>query len=275
MQTYKSKHPVWEVSLSVDGPIKTIPIKSFKVFKGFQYDNPFYSDISIKNVQTGVIVTVTAFASNSNLARKAAVLFIGKMLDSLSLQIGSPLFLSFSEKYDSKIFQGTIKRIVEKDEWLASFKESRLLNEHEPTFLRSLGWYRKGLYTEDPYDKFLAYWNSIEITAAKYHHRTDRTQKGSKNQIWECFRELWGECSKWPVIKGNENWIDDYYNVRNKIAHGHDSITIDSVENIVNKLEQLEHISRLFLSDWRKKLISSDHLSSLLEHIGIEKSMNV
>jgi hypothetical protein len=55
--------------------------------------------------------------------------------------------------------------------------------------LRGLGWYRKGLYTEDPFDKFLAFWNAIEIVAAYYQSEfvpsidRERAKKGSKSQI--------------------------------------------------------------------------------------------
>lgn len=273
MSSDTSRYPTWEVKLSVDGPIKTNPIQSFKIFKGFQQDNPFYSDISIKNVQYGVVVSVTAFASNSDLARKAAILFIGKMLDALSLKVKLPLFLSFTENLGTRKYEKNIKRIIEKDEWLTAFKESRLLNEHERTFLRSLGWYRKGLYTEDSYDKFLSFWNCIEITAAKYHPRTERTRNGAKNQIWECFNTLWGECADWPVIGGNEQWIDDNNSVRKDIAHGVAPITVDYVKQIIEKLEELEQVSHLFLSSWRERLPNRDHLSSLLEYIGIEESL--
>ena len=272
MNSGASNYPTWEVKFSIDGPIKTRPIQSFKILKGFRLDDPFYSDISIKNSPYGVVVSVTAFASKADLARKAAMLFIGKMLDALSLKIKLPLFLSLTEDIGYRKYKENVKRIIEKDEWVDAFKESRLLNEHEPTFLRSLGWYRKGLYTDDSYDKFLAFWNSIEITAAKYHPRTDRTRDGTKNQIWECFKTLWGECSDWPVISGNEHWIDDNNSVRNDISHGVAPITVEYVKQIIEKLEDLEQVAYLFLKGWREKLQIHDHLSSLLEHIGIEAS---
>lgn len=178
-----TQFPTWEANLTVFGPIKTERVQSFKVFKDFQHDNPFYSDISLSNVSYGLTATVTAFASTSELANKAALLFLGKMLDTLSLKIRQPIFLSFSSESPLRIKPYSVRRIIEKDEWKTAFQESRLLNEEEPTFLRALGWYRKGQYTDDPFDKFLAFWNSIEITATKYHTPTPQTQNGSKNQI--------------------------------------------------------------------------------------------
>lgn len=263
--------PTWEANLSVFGPIKTERVQSLKVFKAFHDAEPFYSDISLKNVNYGLTASVTAFAGNSELANKAALLFFGKMLDTLSLKIRQPLFLSFSNENPIRTNSYSVRRIIEKEEWITAFKESRLLNESEPTFLRALGWYRKGQYTEDPFDKFLAYWNSIEITATKYHNRTEQTQNGSKNQIWECFKTLWDDCADWPIIQGNGDWIDDNYDIRKNIAHGLTPITVEEVEKIVNKIDELEKVAHNFLSNWRKNQLSiKDHLSSLLEYIGVE-----
>jgi hypothetical protein len=66
----------------------------------------------------------------------------------------------------------------------------------EPPFLRSLSWYQKGLYTEDPLDKFLSFWIAIEI-AAKRSYRSvpsidqEQAKTGTKSQIRECFKVLW------------------------------------------------------------------------------------
>jgi hypothetical protein len=274
MNSGSSEYPTWEVKLSVDGPIKSSPIPSFKIFKGCREDDPFYSDISIKNSPYGVAIFVTAFAPNSELARKAAILFIGKMLDTLALKMKLPLFLSFTEEVSNRKYNKNVRRIIEKEEWVSAFKDARLLNKHEPTFLRALGWYRKGLYTNDSYDKFLSFWNSIEITATKYHPKTERTSSGSKNQIWECFKTLWGECANWPIIGGNEQWIDENNSVRKSIAHGVAPITVEYVKNVLDKLGELEQIAHLFLVNWRNRFEISDHLSSLLEHIGIEASFS-
>jgi hypothetical protein len=265
-------YPTWEVKLSVDGPIKTQDTSPLRIFKGFQEDDPFYSDVKIRNTQYGVLISVTAFASNGDLAHQAALLFVGKMLDSLSLSVRQPLFLSFTHEHVSQKFQDDVRRIIKREEWIAAFKDARLYNEQEPTYLRALGWYRKGLYTNDPYDKFLAYWNSIEITATKYHPESEEAIEGSKNQIWECFKKLWGECQNWPIIRGNDRWINDNYEIRKDIAHGLTTITVDGVKNIVTALDEIEPVAYRFLADWRSQLQISDHLNSLIDHIGIEST---
>ena len=95
------------------------------------------------------------------------------------------------------------------------FKRHAFLGFSEQAILRALGWYRKGLYTEDPFDKFLAFWNSIEIVAGKYHPPIPEGRPtGSKSQIWQCFKAIWGECEGWPTISGDTDWIDDNYEIR-------------------------------------------------------------
>lgn len=263
--------PTWEVALSVVGPIKIRGTHQLQIFKAFRHNDPFYSDIEIRISDTGVNASVTVFASTNDLAHKAALIFFGQMLDTLALEIKQPLFLSLTQTRPDLLKKFKIRRVVERDEWITAFKESRALNENEPTFLRSLGWYRKGLYTEDPFDKFLAFWNSIEITASKYHSHDERTKKGSKNRIRQCFETLWGNCKNWPIIGGKEKWIDSNYELRKNIAHGLKSITVNSVETILAKLKELEEVAHIFLKDWGKnKIPMDDHLSALLAHIGIE-----
>ncbi len=58
--------------------------------------------------------------------------------------------------------------------------------------------------------------------------------------------------------------------MRNDISHGVAPITVEYVKQIIEKLEDLEQVAYLFLKCWREKLQIHDHLSSLLEHIGIE-----
>lgn len=266
-----TKLPTWEVALSVVGPIKTRGTHELNIFKAFRYDDPFYSDIEIRTSDTGVDASVTAFASTDDLAHKAALIFFGQMLDALALEIKQPLFLSLTQTSPDLLKQFKTRRVVERDEWITAFKESRSLNEYEPTFLRSLGWYRKGLYTQDPFDKFLAFWNSIEITASKYHTKDERTKKGSKNQIRQCFETLWGECKDWPIIRGNEEWINCNYVLRKDIAHGLKSVTVTSVETILAILKETEEVAHIFLKDWMtNKIPMDDHLSALLADIGIE-----
>ncbi len=261
--------PTWEVRLLVEGSIKVDNTINLEVLKGFQGDRPFYSKIILKNAASGIEAFLTASASTSDLAHKAALIFFGQMLDPLALEIKQPLFLSFSELEVGRRATYAVRRVVEKREWKTSFYTANQLSEQEPTFLRALGWYRKGLYSEDPFDRFLAFWNSIEVTATKYHPKTEKTSSGSINQIWACFESLWGDCDSWPdLIRGETDWIDKNYKTRKDIAHGITRVNIHDVESVIERLKIIEEISQTFLSGWLyKKIQRSDHLESLVDYI--------
>jgi hypothetical protein len=264
--------PTWEVKLAVYGPIKVKDTHSLNILKGISGKDPFYSDIILRSTDFGVEASVTALASDNKLARNAALFFFGQMLDVLVIRIKQPIYLNFTEEHPSGKYDHRTCRLIDREEWIYAFQDSRHLNWCEPTFMRALGWYRKGLYTEDPFDKFLAFWNSIEITATKYHPKTEAAKNGSKSQIWECFKTLWGECNEWPIINGNEKWIDDNYDVRINIAHGTSSITVEAIDKVSSKIEKLEEVAHKFLKDWRNnKIKKPDDLTAFLKWDGKEK----
>lgn len=250
-------NPTWEVDLFIDSPITVKNFIRLNEPKSFQLQDVFYSDIALRSAGFGIEATVTAFATIGYLARKAAVFFFGQMLDALAIEINLPMQLNLHERrFNRRNETHPERRIVEEEEWRSAFREARLLALSQPTFLRALGWYRKGLSTEDTFDRFLAFWNSIEIVAGKYHPDTERAKNGSKSQMWECFKVLWGECDQWPVITGDESWIDKNYDIRKNIAHGIASIDVRSVEEVIEKLDAIEQVSRKFLIEWRSKQLN-------------------
>jgi hypothetical protein len=247
--------PIWEVVLYVDGPITVRRRVLTTQQKGIQVDDPFYSDIEIQSVPSGVRATVTARASDQVLAYKAAVFFFGRMLDALTLAVNRPMGLSLTERARTRAERHDVRRVIEPDEIVNAFREAHQLASARPSFLRSLGWYRKGLTTDDPLDKFLAFWNAIEILAGKYYHYVpaidkERAKKGSKSQVWECFKALWGPCKEWPVIPGQSRWIDDSYKVRLDVAHGVAFVEIHKVAEVAERLPAIEEVCYRFLRGW-------------------------
>jgi hypothetical protein len=211
--------PTWEVDLYVEGPVALRHRFRTRQQKGFRPGNPFYSDIEISGIPSGGLrATVPARAPNKHLAREAAVFFFGRMLDALSFRMNCPLYLSLveSERLRNAHIREPERRIIEPREIEAAFREADELAGVEAPFLRGLGWYRKGLYTEDPFDRFLAFWIAIELVAAAYYQAEfvpsidqERAKNGSKNQIWACFKAVWGPCQQWPNIAGEDKWIDE------------------------------------------------------------------
>lgn len=192
-----SDTPTWEVSLYVDGPVTVKRRVVTTQQKGFRVDDPFYSDIEITNIPSGLKATVTARAPDHVIAYTAAVYFFGHMLDALTLAVNRPMDLSLTERERPSAPRHDVKRIIEREEFEAAFHEAHSLRQGGPALLRSLGWYRKGLTTDDPLDKFLAFWNVIEIVAGKFYQSVlaidqQRAKNGCKSQVWECFKTLWG-----------------------------------------------------------------------------------
>jgi Apea-like HEPN len=252
--------PIWEVDLFIDGSITVKGPINLNVAKGFRLVDQFYSDVELRKSASGASATVTARADSKKLARKAALFFFGQMLDVLAIRTSQPLYISLIEDQPIRLATHSVRRLIDQEEWLSAFNEARSLATNEPTFLRALGWYRKGLYTEDPFDKFLAFWNSIEIVAAKYHPTTDAARGGTKNQTAECFRTLWGNRHDWPFIAADEQWIKNNYETRKDIAHGVASINVEQVEQVLKRLEMIERVSRQFLTDWRSRQLNLEDL---------------
>ena len=248
---------IWEVDLRVDGAVTVAHAITFSQQKGFRPDDAFYSEIEIRRASFGLEATITARAENEELAAKAALFFFGRMLDALILEVDVSLRLTLSN-LDSRIRDDiNSRRRIEQLTFETAFNEALQLSRENPVFLRSLGWYRKGLSTSDPFDQFLAYWNSIAIVASKYFATCpdvdlERAKKGIINQIWPCFLAVWGSNNKWPLIPGNEKWIDDGNELRNLVAHGGASIDVKYVGELSGQLPLLRQVAHRFLTDWRK-----------------------
>lgn len=246
--------PIWEVEISVIGPVSIQETIRISARKEIEHSEAFYSKVLIKNNTNGFTATLTAFAPNSELAEKAAIIFFGRMLDVLSLRLNLPLQLDLTNNVIIQKTSENVRRIVDKDDFLLAFADARLLNLTKTTLSRSLSWFRKGKYSQDPFDKYLAFWNSIEITSSKYNRNKDACKgKGTKCHIWECFKYVWGKCDKWEFIGGQKKWIDECNEIRKNVAHGTIPIDVNSIEKILTKLPELENVSQKFLTDWMLK----------------------
>ncbi|MCO5210448.1 MAG: hypothetical protein M9936_12175 [Caldilinea sp.] len=252
--------PIWEVYLYVDGPVTVKSRIRTTERKGFHPQNPFYSDVQIESVPSGLRARLTARAQDKKLAYKAGVYFFGQMLDVLTLRIKQPMYLGLFQGSKPRQVEHNVRRMLDRDDFTDAFQDAHELAVHNHQFLRSLGWFRKGLTADDPLDKFLAFWNSIEIVASSYYRFVDgidqeRASNGSKSQIWECFKLMWGVCDVWPVIAAQRSWIDDNYAVRTDIAHGVAFVNIQDVEKVAARLPDIEEVSYQFLLDWKAQIL--------------------
>jgi len=256
--------PIWEVDLFVEGPVSVRNRIRMEQQKGFRVHDPFYSDILIEpRPTTGFRATITARANDRDAALQAAVVFFGQMLDALTFAVNQPMAVSLGERDRGPRQRHDVRRVLEQLEIENAFTEAQFLRSGSPSFLRGLGWYRKGMFTEDPFDAYLALWNAIELVASRYYRYVptidhERAKHGSKSQIWECFKALWGECDEWPIITGNRNWIDASYDIRNDVAHGRKDVTVEHVAHVANELSEIANVAHRFLADWRDRFLELD-----------------
>lgn len=238
----------WEVELAISGPIAVDKTWTRQVQKG----DDFWTPVTVRNMSDGVTLTIVAHAYDPQNANDAAVYFVGKALDVLCLRFNLPLHLSLFEPKFKQI-AGHVKRRVTKDEWFQAFHLGRQYDRDRPSFSRSLGWYRKGLISEDPIDSLLAYWSALESVCASCFRQSDRTQKGTINQICDCFDQVWGTCDQWKVIPGKPECINQFQEQRNGIAHGFISVDVETIRRISNDLPLYKQLVNAFLVDWETK----------------------
>lgn len=246
--------PKWIVTIYVSGPITAENRFDFTKRKDIEYPHPLYSKIKVRNAPGGgLVIDASAYAQGESFAEKAALTFVGYAIDTLALSINLPITISL---YDRKIAQGelhSIKREITIEDFSRSFDEARLLLFTERPFLNAVSWYRKGLTSENPIDKYLAYWNAIEVLGSNYHIKSEKTKLGIKNQIWSIFHQLYGDPSNWTkVVPDYTEWINNTYFLRNEVAHGSGSIGESNfLQNILESTEELKAISFRLLNDWR------------------------
>ena len=135
--------PTWEVDLNVYGPITGKGIIRLQEQKGNNLPIPFQSDVRIKAIGSGVQITNTAYAANTQHAKKVSLIFIGYMIDALTLEINLPIYLSYNPTQSVRSEGFNERRIISRQEWHRAFSVSRFLSVEKPAFLRALGWYRK------------------------------------------------------------------------------------------------------------------------------------
>jgi hypothetical protein len=244
---------IYEVQFFIEGPIKFERNLRFQATKELDLGRVFASEINIRTMPRANVIYATVQTDDIERAEKVAALFIGKMLDVLSVITNCKLEISLFEHRNNNYYITTKVNI---DEIQRAFELARELNLHaeRSKMLRAYSWYRKGLNSENTLDKFLAFWNSISVVSDAFCADNDRTRNGIINRVWDCFIQVWGECINWPYINGNQNWVNEHNAIRNQIAHGGVTIDIEYVNNILDKIKILEKVNYKFLQDFSQQL---------------------
>jgi len=259
----------WLVTLGIYGPITVSRRIRLLKRKDIKHPFPLLSEITIEPFREfGLKLSVETYASSSDEASRTGLTFISLMCDVLSLLCEVPIYVDLFGKSNPFIIYSPTKRILERIDFDLAFSNARILMFGKPDFLRALGWYRKGKYAHESLDKYLALWNSIEIVSGKYHTRNEKTSKGIKNQIWQCFIEIWGDKPvQWEHINGDENWIDDSNEIRIAIAHGTKALNAEFITEVATRIPVLENVSHKFLFKWMNKMdlvkLANDNIDKL------------
>lgn len=235
---------IWEVDFDLIGPISIANPISFRQEKGFS-QHQFYSDINLIKRPYGLAATITAYADNINIAETVANVYFGRMRDVLSLENDIPIQLHKHEGSFINQKDFVNRRLLSKSDIISAFKMARKFEIEHPILLRAIGWYSKGKISLNTFDQFLAYWTVIEILSKKYHTPTERTKSNTdekiKNKIYQCFIDFFGEIENWELPN---KWIDDMYEKRNKIVHGEEDTTLESIVAISELIPLLMQISK-------------------------------
>jgi hypothetical protein len=241
----------WEVDLSVSGPVSINHQIVMEVEKGYQ--NPFTTSVKLRKTSYGVSVSLVAHAYSKDQANSAGIFFVGQMLDLLGLWVDLPLYLGITGT-ETRIPTSNVRRLIDEVEWRTAFDSSRIYGQQYPAYTRSLSWYRKGLISEDPIDEFLAYWSALESVGSKHARKSEKTKKGVVNQICDCFDQLWQSVEKWKVIPNKAEWVNQFHETRNGIAHGYIQVEVETIREIREQLPALKSLAHAFLVDWEKFL---------------------
>lgn len=251
---------VYKVDLTIVGPLTIEEPMVFDTEKELTVGDVFKSKISLTPVEQGLWISTTVFTSDADSACRVAILFVGKMLDILSIKTNMPYYVT-NKDVKNKFENVTVRPVIDRYELDRCFELSRFLNLNKTTLSRSLTWYRKGLYTEDPFDKFLAFWNSINVVAGKYCEKNELTQRGTVNQIWDCFVRLWGKDKVKKEFEPNGvDLIGEMNDIRNNIAHGLVPVEITYVQNVIDKLNYVQRLAYRFLTEFSEKFLELELL---------------
>jgi len=199
------------------------------------------NDVELRSRSQDIVATCRVYANSSSNAQDIVIRKISDVLDIIS-------FLSdqHMEIKGAVNLQSTGGGIADLP---ASFSVRRILNEHDiqeienynqtlsdaqtTDYLRALSYYRKGLGSIDPFDKFVSFWQTIEIVINKVSGRG-----GIRNKAETFFNHI-------PMLLPPE--FEVYREMRNNIVHGSKSRDIDQIRNVSGNIEGIKKLATLVL----------------------------
>jgi hypothetical protein len=205
--------------------------------------------------QGGWLAEVDVVADTLEPNTSFAEFYFNQTLDVAALRHASPFQVlprsdATSSAGQTRFHNTSTSAVVTPEDFDQSARLAFLLYTLETDLLRSIGWYRRGLSSPDTLLSFLGLWNSIEIAAARFCQKNDKTDKGSKNQIFQLLTDYLPK-SGIQFFKPNteelDEWITKNYDMRLQIAHGLGSTDLSIFRNSEVMIPKLRSVSTALL----------------------------
>lgn len=231
---------LWQIKLDIEGLLRLDRTYLIK-------------DVTLKNKGSNKLqAVIDVEADNPSVASDVAIRKVNDVLDTLSLMTDSSLIIAGEKQVhqlDSNIHISSlsasysVSRIINNEEIQNAEEILNNISGEEITFLRAVGWYRKGLNGIDAFDTFLAFWNSIEIITQKFGPSGPEIN-GSKDKMIQMLNNRLG---------GNySDFVREFYEYRNNIAHGAKPVILEQIRLVSSKIPKLKEVANKFLLDYAK-----------------------
>jgi hypothetical protein len=70
-------------------------------------------------------------------------------------------------------------------------------------------------------------------------------------------------CEHWPIISGNDHWVEECNDIRSLIAHGGAAVNITKVAEVSRRIDTIRSVAHRFLIDSQTGLLSLDRCPPL------------
>lgn len=242
---------LWQIKLDIEGLLRLDRTYLIK-------------DVTLKNKGSNKLqAVIDVEGDNSSIASDVAIRKVNDVLDTLSLMTNISLIIA-GEKQIHQLGSNvhilslpasySISRISNNEEIQNAEEILNNVSNEETTFLRAVGWYRKGLNGIDAFDTFLAFWNSIEIITEKFGPSGPEIN-GSKDKMIKMLNTHLG---------GNySDFVRESYEYRKNIAHGAKPVILEQIILVSSKIPKLKEVANKFLLDYAKRnyLRENTHIS--------------
>jgi hypothetical protein len=112
---------IYKVDLTIIGPLTIEQPIIFDTDKELSLGDIFKSKININSTSYGLEISTTVFTNDTDAACSVALVFVGKMLDILSIKTNLPYYVT-NKEIKNKQDRTTVRTIIAKNEFDRCFE---------------------------------------------------------------------------------------------------------------------------------------------------------